>query len=178
MEQEIQKVVESISEPVTASASSLSIETTKSSHNSREFIAEYPKSQEEIDGMFRYPPIPIFSALPVRKLIISWRILSIKTVTNSRISDAVMEVSWEATGSDVNGNEGSYVATTVFDTNKISMDNFVDLKDITEDMIIYWLKESFNERYMDHIHAQITNDINQRKSLVMEFTENKLPWKK
>jgi len=159
------------------SAPPATVDSGTTSKAPKEFIAEYPKTQEELDGMFKYPPIPIYSALPERKLVLSWKILSMRTVTNSRIANAVMDVIWECTGRDTDGNEGKYVSTTTFDTNKLNSEDLIDLSKLTEDMVVYWLKDSFNERYMDHIHAQITNDINHRKSLVMEFTENKLPWK-
>ena len=153
-------------------------EVVKTDPPPKEFIAEHPQTQEELDGMFKYPPVPLFTPNPIRKLVLSWKVLSMRTVTNSRIQNAVMEVTWECTGRDAEGNEGTYVSTTTFDTNKINKEDMVDLDKLTEDMVIYWLKDSFNERFMDHIHAQVTNDINHKKSLVMEFSPSTLPWKK
>ena len=144
----------------------------------REFIAEQPRTQEEIEGMFKRAPVPLFSPNPIRKLVLSWKVLSMRTVTNSRIQEAVMEVTWECTGRDTEGNEGTYVDTTRFDTNKLNKEELIDVKDLTEEMVVYWLRDSFNERFIDHVHAQITNDINLKKSLVMEFSSSGLPWKK
>lgn len=153
-------------------------EVTKIDPPPKEFIAEHPQTQEELDGMFKYPPIATFTPNPIRKLILSYKILSMRTVTNTRIQNAVMEVTWECIGRDADGNEGSYVGTTTFDTNKLNKEELIDVEKLTEDMVVYWLKESFNERFVDHIHAQITNDINNKKSLVMEFSSSGLPWKK
>jgi hypothetical protein len=99
---------------------------------------------------------------------------TINGVTNT---NAVVQTYWRLTGTDENGNEGTFSGATPFtSTTMPEGDTFVAFEDLKEEMVIDWISDVVNNNasYKQHIDGQIMKQINDK---ITPITEPTLPWK-
>jgi hypothetical protein len=84
------------------------------------------------------------------------------------------------TGTDEDGNFGVFNGATPFTPQDLNGDGFVDYHDLTEELVLGWVKNvvsgSNETNYMNHINQQIQKEINNKKYARIEVTSVDLPW--
>lgn len=103
----------------------------------------------------------------------TWKITGLKTASNGTTSDAVVQTHWQKIGTDENGNIGTFSGATPFEISKVSPENFVEFKDLTEEMVLNWIKSIVVDGYEEHVNKQIQKDIDD-KTIVVKDTP--MPW--
>jgi hypothetical protein len=100
-------------------------------------------------------------------LTYTWSITGMKTNEN----DAVVQTYWKKTGTDANGNVGTFSGATPF---KIAEgQDLVPLAQLTETQVLDWIKSVVTGDYETHVDSQIQKDLDRNKSIVKDI---KLPW--
>lgn len=94
-------------------------------------------------------------------------------ITNT---NAVVQTYWKLTGTDEQGNTGTFSGATPFTTTTMPAGStFVPFEQLTEAMVIGWIQEVVNTNpgYKQHIDAQIQKQIDEK---IRPVTEAQLPW--
>ena len=105
----------------------------------------------------------------------TWEVTSIKVKDEGSFTNAVVQTYWKKIGTDENGNEGTFSGATPFTTTTMPAGNtFVPFEELTEEMVLEWIKDvvvNDNER---QIKEQIAKQIHDK---ITPVTEASLPWK-
>ena len=99
-----------------------------------------------------------------------------ETIANTAVENAVVQTYWTLTGTDENGNVGTFSGATPFTADPTdSSGPFIPFDQLTEQDVIAWISGvvETNPGYKEHINAQIEKQINEK---ISPITEPALPW--
>ena len=109
-----------------------------------------------------------------------WKLTSLKKQNTSDLSDVIVGTQWKLTGTDEDGNSGVFNGATPFEIRDLNGDGFVDYRDLTEELVLGWIKSQVSgstpANYMNHINQQIQKQIDHTKYIRMDVSEQDLPW--
>ena len=100
-------------------------------------------------------------------LTYTWAITGMKT----NEIDAVVQTYWKKTGTDDDGNVGTFSGATPFNIQEGQ--ELVPLDRLTEEQVLDWIKSVVVGDYEQHVNGQILKDLNRSKAVVKDI---KLPW--
>lgn len=104
----------------------------------------------------------------------TWKVTGIKTRTEGEHQDAVVQTYWTKTGTDEDGNTGMFSGATPFTTTNMPEDYvFVPFSELTEELVLDWIKAIAIGGYEAHINEQIQKQIDLKKNPLIEPA---LPW--
>jgi len=104
----------------------------------------------------------------------TWKVTSLKTKTEGANQDAVVQTYWEKIGTDDAGNTGTFSGATPFTSTTMTNGNtFIPFSELTEAIVLTWIKAVVVGGYEEHVNAQIQKQINQKLSPVSEAN---MPW--
>ena len=94
----------------------------------------------------------------------TWKIVQVGTKDtvnndNAVLSDAIVEVTWKKTGTDVSDNSAVYVGTTELDPASTSASDFIAYDDVTSSNIVDWLEATISSGEMERINNTISRKI-------------------
>jgi len=109
-------------------------------------------------------------------LTLSWEVTGVKTKNETNtdgdtLADAVVQTYWKCTGTDSDGNEGSFSGATPFTAANVPAGSFVAFADLTEATVLGWIQAVVVDGYMDHVQEQIQKQIDSAT-----IQEPALPW--
>lgn len=104
----------------------------------------------------------------------TWKVTGIKKGDVSTLSDVILNVRWEKKGVDEDGNEGKFSGATPFSAPHSAA--FVPYNELTEEMVLTWVKAVVVGSYEEHVHAQIQKQINLAKRPIVDVSDAELPW--
>ncbi len=109
-------------------------------------------------------------------LTLSWEVTGVKTKNETNtdgdtLNDAVVQTYWKCTGTDADGNEGSFAGATPFSAANVPAGSFVAFADLTEATVLGWIQAVVVGGYMDHVQEQIQKQIDEAT-----VQEPDLPW--
>lgn len=105
-----------------------------------------------------------------------WSVTGIKTkdivsVENTNLADAVVQTYWKVEYTDAAGNTANFSGATPLDVSEMTDQEFVNLADLTEDIVVSWIKEHVVDSYLDHVLGRLQKQLEEQ--IVNEPT---LPW--
>ena len=116
-------------------------------------------------------------------LTYTWKIKNIKikdqtNVEGHTLPKAVFQTYWEITGTDENGNSGSWSGATPFSAENVPAGSFVAFEQLTEELVLGWVKNVVNNdpSYKRHIDEQLQKSIDENLGVATEVNEKELPW--
>ena len=113
-------------------------------------------------------------------LTYTWELVGLKKQNSENFENIVVGTNWKLTGTDEDGNFGIFNGATPFTPQDLNGDGFVDYHDLTEELVLGWVKSvvsgSGDSNYMTHINQQIQKEINNKKYARIEVTTVDLPW--
>ena len=111
-------------------------------------------------------------------LTYNYTILSLTTTPVDSLNNVISQVSWTLTGTDQNGNSGTFTGVTPFDISTIDTSTFVTYADLTAQVIVEWVQNIVmnDPVYNSHINDEIQNQINAALTTATLITSNDLPW--
>ena len=114
-------------------------------------------------------------------LTYEWKLTGLKKQNTDTLSDVIVGTRWKVTATDEDGNSGVFNGATPFEVQDLNGDGFVDYRDLTEELVLDWVKEyvsGSNPRtnYMNHINQQIQKQIDHVKYANLEVSEADMPW--
>ena len=93
-------------------------------------------------------------------MVYTWKIVEIKTADTDTVTDAVIQTYWEKTGTDENGNQGTFPGTTPFLKSSINLENFIPYGELTEEIVLGWIQDVVTGDYEQHVNEEIQKQIN------------------
>lgn len=108
-------------------------------------------------------------------LTYTWKLKSLKKTDTADFQDIIVQTYWECTGTDEDGDTGTFHGATPFKAQDVDGDGFITYADLTEEIILGWVQSIVTGGYKDHVDEQIMKQINETKNPVVEVTDN-FPW--
>lgn len=102
----------------------------------------------------------------------TWEITGIKLRDEFDHADAVVQTYWKKTGTDANGNEGSFSGATPFSSE--NTENFVPFEQLTEETVLGWIKSVVVGSYEEHVNGMIQKEIDEKANPIKEVES--FPW--
>ena len=99
-----------------------------------------------------------------------------ETTANTTFENSVVQTSWTLTGTDENGNQGTFHGATPFTADPTdSSGPYIPFDQLKEQDVIDWISNvvETSSGYKDHINAQIQKQIDEK---INPITEPSLPW--
>jgi hypothetical protein len=114
------------------------------------------------------------------ELTYEWKLTGIvkSTPSNLPVDDVIIGTRWTVTGTDADGNAGTFTGATPFELATVDPDNFTSYADLTEEQVLGWVKNYVQvvNPYWTHIVEQIEKQIEKNQQVVSEVYEADLPW--
>jgi hypothetical protein len=107
-------------------------------------------------------------------LTYTWKVKGLKVTNAGSLQDVVIGTQWDCTGTDEDGNSGTFSGATPFKASDVSPDNFIDFSDLTEQEVLGWIQAVAVGSYWDHINGQILKQVAVKKNPVTEVSH--MPW--
>ena len=110
-----------------------------------------------------------------------WKLTSLKKQNTETLSDVIVGTNWKLTATDEDGYSGVFNGATPFSAQDLNGDGFVDYRDLTEELVLGWVKSQVSGsdmrvNYMNHINQQIQKQIDHVKYANIDVQERDLPW--
>lgn len=97
----------------------------------------------------------------------TWAVTGIK----NNADQSVVQTYWTKTGTDSDGNVGTFSGATPFDNADPSADGYIAFDNLTEADVLGWIQAVVVDGYEDHVNGQIQKQID---SLVVVDAD--MPW--
>ena len=85
----------------------------------------------------------------------TWAVTGIK----HNQEQSVVQTYWTKTGTDAEGNTGTFSGATPFENADPSADGYIPFSDLTEADVIGWVQAVVVDGYADHVEEQIQKQI-------------------
>lgn len=105
----------------------------------------------------------------------TWKLTSLKRKDSGNLKNIIVQTYWEKTGTDENGNTGTFVGATPFDLTTIDPDNFIKYEDLTEEMVLGWIQSVVVGSYEEHVNQKIAEQIEAKINPVTDVSTD-FPW--
>jgi len=104
----------------------------------------------------------------------TWKVTSLKTKNEGINQNAVVQTYWQKIGTDENGNVGSFSGATPFTSTTMPEGNvFVPFEELTEEVVLEWIKDVVTGSYETHVNGKIQEQIDQH---INPVSEAQMPW--
>jgi len=106
----------------------------------------------------------------------TWKVTGIKVrdevnANGDVLPKAVCQTYWSKTGVDASGNEGTFSGATPFTAENVPADQFVAFDQLTEEVVLDWIKAIVVGGYEEHVNGMIAKQIADKA-----VTEQSMPW--
>lgn len=113
-------------------------------------------------------------------LTYTWKIKSLKKQDDpsSELNDIIVQTHWECTGTDDEGNSGTFNGATPFEPDQVDSTNFTTYETLTEAQVLGWIQDVVNNNagYKAHIAEKIQKQIDAIVRPMVEVNSGDLPW--
>lgn len=104
----------------------------------------------------------------------TWKVTSLKTKTEGANQNAVVQTYWQKIGTDELGNEAVFSGATPFTSTTMPAGNvFVPFEELTEEVVLEWIKDVVVGSYEAHVNGKIQEQIDQH---INPVSESQMPW--
>lgn len=110
-----------------------------------------------------------------QKITYSWKLISLKKTNTPDLDNVIVQVLWNKIGVDANGNSGVYLGVTPFDLSTVDPNNFVSYSDLTEEIVLGWVKSIVVDGYEENVNSAIEKQIQDKLCPIVEVTGG-FPW--
>ena len=101
----------------------------------------------------------------------TWKVTGMKGINLPDQPNTIIQTYWAKTGTDEEGNEGTFVGATPFTSSSIDPDTFVPFNQLTEEIVLGWIQAVVVGNYELHVNTQIQKQIDSKK-----IKDEPLPW--
>lgn len=97
-------------------------------------------------------------------MIYTWKITGIKTKTEGSYQKSIVQVYWTKTGTDDEGNTGSFSGVTALSASNLTESyQFIPYDEVSDETILNWIKEIVVDDYERHVNQSILNQMLEKK---------------
>lgn len=101
----------------------------------------------------------------------TWKVTGVKTRTEEGFEGVVFQTFWTKTGTDADGNVGTFSGATPLKF--APSEDFTPFDQLTEQQVLEWVQAAVVGDYAQHVDAQIQKQINAKKA---DVQSPPLPW--
>lgn len=106
----------------------------------------------------------------------TWKITGIKTKNETNgdgivLPNAICQTYWEKKGVDAEGNEGKFAGATPFSAVNLTEEQFQQFDELTEELVLSWVKAIVVDSYEEHVNSQIQKQIDEEA-----ISDADMPW--
>lgn len=106
----------------------------------------------------------------------TWEVTGIKTKNETNgdgivLPNAICQTYWRVTGTDAEGNSGSFAGATPFSAANLTAEEFQQFDTLTEEIVLGWIQGVVVDSYKDHVDSMIQRQIDEAA-----VTEAAMPW--
>jgi hypothetical protein len=109
-------------------------------------------------------------------LTYTWAVTSLKKTTDGSVDNFVVQSTWTCTGTDEDGDSGTFNGATPFPLDSLDPATFIPYEDLTEADVLGWIEAVVVGSYKEHVDAQINKQIALIKDPVVDVPNGELPW--
>jgi hypothetical protein len=115
-------------------------------------------------------------------LTYDWKLTGLKKQNTNDLEHVIIGTNWRLDGTDEEGYVGSFAGATPFDLNEIESGSFVAYEQLTEELVLGWIKnvvsgsDAVYPHYWEHINEQINKHIDTLKWEKTEVGQANFPW--
>lgn len=106
----------------------------------------------------------------------SWKLTSLKKKNSGSLNGVVFQTYWQKTGTDENGNTGTFSGATPFDPAQVDPNNFVAFDQLTEATVLGWIQSVVVDAYEQHVNEQIQRQIDEKVNAASDVMAGSFPW--
>lgn len=106
----------------------------------------------------------------------SWKLTSLKKKNSGSLNGVVFQTYWQKTGTDENGNTGTFSGATPFDPAQVDPNNFVAFDQLTEATVLGWIQSVVVDAYEQHVNEQIQRQIDEKVNATSDVMAGSFPW--
>lgn len=110
------------------------------------------------------------------ELTYTWALKSLKKADIGELPGVIVQTHWTCTGTDADGNDGTFHGATPFKPEEVDPDNFTAYEDLTEAQVLGWIQAVVVGQYKDHVDQQIEKQIMAKKVAIEDVPEGQFPW--
>lgn len=114
--------------------------------------------------------------MPTDNITYTWKLTSMKKRNTGSLNEVVFQTYWTKTGTDANGNTGVFSGATPFEPEQIDPTNFTAFKDLTQEVVLGWIKAKVTGAYEEHVNSHILRQIEEKINAAEEVVDGKFPW--
>lgn len=103
----------------------------------------------------------------------TWTVKNIRTADEGDNINAIVNTYWELTGTDEDGNTGSFQGATPFTSVNVPEGEFIPFEQLTEETVLGWIQPVVTGQYEVHVKKQIQKAIDQAKG---QRAYKAMPW--
>ena len=96
-----------------------------------------------------------------------WKLTGLKKQNSDNVDESIVGTNWKLTATDEDGNVGTFTGATPFNINTVNTASFVPYSELTEDIVLGWVKNHVSgsgaTNYMEHINHMIQKEITANK---------------
>ena len=104
-----------------------------------------------------------------------WKITGLKRKDTANLNNIIVQTYWKKIGTDENGNVGEFIGATPFDLKTVDPNTFTKYEDLTEEIVLEWIKSVVVDTYEEHVNKQIQKQIEEKLNVVTEVRDV-FPW--
>lgn len=113
-------------------------------------------------------------------LTYTWAITGLKKQDDpsAELNDIIVQTYWTCTGTDADGNSGTFHGATPFEPDLVDPDNFTTYENLTEAQVLGWIQDLVinDQTYKEHIDERIQEQIDAIVRPTTEVDADALPW--
>jgi hypothetical protein len=109
-------------------------------------------------------------------LTYAWKLTGLKKANSETTKDVIIGTRWELTGTDADGNSGTFSGATPFSMANVEMHNFVPYENLDQDTVIGWIQAEVVGGYKDHVEQKILAQIEAVKNEIKDVQATDFPW--
>ena len=109
-------------------------------------------------------------------LTYEWKLTGLKKGSTESAQDVVIGTRWELTGTDEDGNSGTFSGATPFKLENVDFHNFVPYENLDQDTVLGWIQAEVVGGYRDHVDGRIAEQINAVKMQAADIGHTEFPW--
>lgn len=110
----------------------------------------------------------------------TWELKSLRKMNSGSYEDIVFGTTWSVTGTDEDGNVGTFTGATPFKADEVNPDEYIPFNELNSEIVLGWVKNSVSSSlttsYWSHIEGQIKKQIDNTKFNVTSVESSNFPW--
>jgi hypothetical protein len=109
-------------------------------------------------------------------LTYAWKLTGLKKANSETTKDVIIGTRWELTGTDADGNSGTFSGATPFKLENVEFHNFVPYENLDQDTVVGWIQAEVVGGYKDHVEQKILAQIEAVKNEIKDVQATDFPW--